>query len=423
MRGRSAGQGDAAGALFAADGSGRGGGGASSADVRSQNSGLLLRMLWQERQLTRVEIAKRTGLSHSTVSAIVGDLERAGLVQTLGALASRAGRRPQLIGFRDDSCALLGIELGARHVSVVLTDLRARVLAFEERRHPVRADPEGTLALVGRLIDAILGKERFPLRKLLGIGVAVPSPVDSRTPGQLSELIFPAWRAVDVREHLAARYRVPVFVDNDANLGALAERWWGLGTGQSELAYIKVGAGVGAGFILNGELYRGRSGQAGEVGHVPIDSEGPPCVCGNRGCLTTFIGSEELSARAQQLFASATPPPLSEIVRLARAGDLGARGLIEDAGARLGIVIGTLINTLDVQLVVIGGEIASVGDMLLDAVRHALRKRALPSALAQTRVMSSNLGPRAIALGAATLLLSAALSNQRLFSEPARGVT
>lgn len=425
MRGRSAGygHGDAAGALFAADRSGRIGAGASTADVRSQNSALLLRMLWRERQLTRVEIAKRTGLSHSTVSAIVGDLERAGLVQTLGALASRAGRRPQLIGFRDDSCALLGVELGARHISVVLTDLRGRVLAFEERRHPVRADPEGALALTGTLIDGALDRERFPRRRFLGIGVAVPSPVDSRAPGQLSELIFPAWRGVDVREHLRARYRVPVFIDNDANLGALAERWWGLGTEQSELAYIKVGAGVGAGFILNGELYRGRSGQAGEVGHVPIDGDGPLCICGNRGCLTTFVGSEELSARAQQLFACEDAPSLSEIVRRGRAGDLGARSLIDDAGARLAIVIGTLINTLDVPLVVIGGEISSAGDMLLDAVRHTLRRRALPSALAHTRVMSSNLGPRAIAVGAATLLLSAALSNQRLFSEPARGAT
>lgn len=419
-------EGDDAGSLLAPDISvslARGEAPSSSAAVRTQNSGLLLRMLFRERQLTRVEIAKRSGLSHSTVSTIVSDLERAGLVHTLGAMASRGGRRPQLIGFRDDSFALLGVELGARHVSVVLTDLRARVLAFEEQRHPVRADPEGTLAVMRSLIDAALSKERFPLRKLLGIGVAVPSPVDRMLPGQLSELIFPAWRGVDVRERLQRNYGVPVIVDNDANLGALAEHWWGLGAGQSELAYIKVGAGVGAGFILGGELYRGRSGQAGEIGHVPIDSNGPLCVCGNRGCLTTFIGSEELSARAQELFGSEAPPSLAEIVRRARAGDLAARGLIDDAGSRMGIVIATLLNTLDVQLVVIGGEISSVGDMLLDAVRLTLRKRALPSALAQTRVMSSNLGPRAIAVGAATMLLSAALNNQQLFPEPGRGIS
>jgi predicted NBD/HSP70 family sugar kinase len=123
------------------------------------------------------------------------------------------------------------------------------------------------------------------------------------------------------------------------------------------------------------------------------------------------------------VFASPSPPALSEIVRRARSGDLLARGLVDDVGERLGVVIATLLNTLDIPLVVIGGEISSVGDMLLDAVRHTVRRRALPSTVAQTRIMTSDLGPRAIAVGAATLVLSHALQNQRLFPESARGIT
>src|SRR5687767_14425898 len=124
--------------------------------VRTQNTALVLRMLWRERQLTRVELAKRSGLSHSTVSTIVAELERSGLVHSLGALASRGGRRPQLIGFRDDSFTLVGVEIGARHLAVVLTDLRGRVLSFEELLHPVRTDPEGALLAVRTLIDCAL---------------------------------------------------------------------------------------------------------------------------------------------------------------------------------------------------------------------------------------------------------------------------
>jgi predicted NBD/HSP70 family sugar kinase len=398
-------------------------GGVATSVIRAQNTALLLRMLWRERQLTRVEIAKRSGLSHSTVSAIVAELERAGLVQSLGSLASRGGRRPQLIGFRDDCFALIGIEIGARHVSAVLTDMRGRVLGFEEQRHPVRSDPEGTLATVGSLIDAALTRERLPLRKVIGIGVAVPSPVDTVRPGELSELIFPAWRGIDVRSLLGARYGIPVFVDNDANLGALAEHWWGAGAGLSELTYVKVGAGVGAGHIIRGELYRGATGNAGEIGHVPIDPDGPVCVCGNRGCLTMYIGSQELSERARVMFGLTEPPPLAEIVRRARAGDLTARSLVDDVGERLGRVLGTLLNLLDVELVVIGGEISTVGDMLLDALRQAVRQRALPSAVAQTRIVTSNLGPRAIAVGAATLVFASALANQQLFPATARGLT
>jgi predicted NBD/HSP70 family sugar kinase len=397
--------------------------GVATSIVRTQNTALLLRMLWRERQLTRVDIAKRTGLSHSTVSTIVADLERAGLVQTLGAMASRGGRRPQLIGLRDDSFAQIGVEIGARHVAVALTDLRGRVLSFEEQRHPVRTDPEGTLASACALIDGALRRERFPLRKVIGIGVALPSPLDVAVPGQLSQLIFPAWKGVDVGETLRRSYDVPVFVDNDANLGALAEHWWGAGADVSELAYVKVGAGVGAGYIIRGELYRGATGKAGELGHVPIDASGPECVCGNRGCLTTFVGSKELSERARVLFGLAEPPSLADIVARARAGDLMARSLVDDVGERLGIVIGTLLNLLDVPLVVIGGEISTVGDMLLDAVRHTVRRRALPSAVAQTRIVTSNLGPRAIAVGASTLVLASALANQQLFPAAGRGIT
>lgn len=398
--------------------------GVATSAVRTQNTQLLLRMLWRERQLTRVDIAKRTGLSHSTVSTIVADLERAGLVQSLGAMASRGGRRPQLIGLRDDSFAQIGVEIGARHVAAVLVDLRGRVLSFEEQRHPVRNDPHGTLDTVRALVDAVLKRERYPVRKLTGIGVAVPSPLDPAAPGQLSDLIFPAWKGVDVREELQRGYDVPVFLDNDANLGALAEHWWGAGADASDLAYVKVGAGVGAGYIIRGELYRGSTGKAGELGHVPIDPNGPECVCGNRGCLTTFVGSKELSERARVLFELSEPPALAEIVRRARSGDLTARTLVDDVGERLGMVIGTMLNLLDVSLVVIGGEISTVGDMLLDGLRLAVRKRALPSAVAQTRIVTSNLGPRAIAVGAATLVLSTALTNQQLFPVgAARGIT
>jgi predicted NBD/HSP70 family sugar kinase len=383
--------------------------------VRAQNSALLLRMIWHERQATRVELARKSGLSHSTVSAIVLELERAGLVRTLGATASRGGRPASLIGFCDDSFAIVGVEIGARHVAVALTDLRGRVRHFEERRLAVRKQPRAALEEIRGLIDRSMRAERVPRRRIVGIGVAAPSPVDPAAPGHLAELIFPAWRDVDIREHLREAYDLPVFIDNDANLGALAERWWGAGVEGGDLAYIKVGAGVGSGHIIRGELYRGATGTAGEIGHVPVDPNGPMCVCGNRGCLTTFVGSDELAERARELFELAERPTLAEIVRRARAGDAAALRLVDEVGDRLGIVIGTLLNLLNMDVVVIGGEISTVGDMLLDAVRRTVKGRALPSAMAHTRIVTSNLGPRAIALGAATLILESALKDYQLF--------
>jgi predicted NBD/HSP70 family sugar kinase len=387
--------------------------------VRAQNSALLLRLIWQERQATRVELSRLSGLSHSTVSAILLELERAGLVRTLGATASRGGRPASLIGFSDDSFSIIGVELGARHVAVALTDLRGRVRWFEERRLAVRTQPKAALAQIRGLIEQGVRAERVPLRRVVGIGVAAPSPIDPAAPGHLAELIFPAWKRVDVVAHLQEAYGVPVLIDNDANLGALAERWWGAGVDGGDLAYIKVGAGVGSGHIIRGELYRGATGTAGEIGHVPVDPSGPMCVCGNRGCLTTFIGSEELAERARELFELDEPPTLAEIVRRARSGDAPALRLVDEVGERLGVVVGTLLNLLNMDVVVIGGEISTVGDMLLDAVRRRVRGRALPSAMAHTRIVTSNLGPRAIALGAATLILESALKDYQLFPEVA----
>jgi predicted NBD/HSP70 family sugar kinase len=146
-----------------------------------------------------------------------------------------------------------------------------------------------------------------------------------------------------------------------------------------------------------------------------VDPNGPMCVCGNRGCLTTFIGSEELAERARELFELDEPPSLAEIVRRARVGDAAALRLVDEVGERLGIVVGTLLNLLNMDVVVIGGEISTVGDMLLDALRRTVKARALPSAMAHTRIVTSNLGPRAIALGAATLILESALKDHQLF--------
>ncbi len=256
---------------------------ADAAGMRTQNSTLVLRLLWRERQISRADIARHTGLSPSTVGAIVQELEEAGLVREIGAGTSRGGRRPVLVGFRDDAYALVGVELGATHVSAVLTDLRGNVRAFRDTHVAVRTDPKTALATARALVEECLTSERVSRKRVVGIGVAVPSPVHPERPGKMSPLILPEWADYDVQQTLADAFDVPVFVDNDANLGALSERFWGAGAGGEDLAFIKVATGIGSGHIIRGALYRGSGGTAGEIGHIAIDPNGPPCVCGSRG--------------------------------------------------------------------------------------------------------------------------------------------
>ena len=393
---------------------------ADAAGMRTQNSTLVLRLLWRARQLSRADVARHTGLSPSTVGAIVGELDEAGLVREIGSGTSRGGRRPVLVGFRDDAYALVGVELGATHVSAVLTDLRGNVRAFRDTHIAVRTDPKAALAAARALVDECLTSERVSKKRVVGIGVAVPSPVHPDRPGKLSSLILPAWAEFDVQETLADAFGVPVFVDNDANLGALSERFWGAGAGGEDLAFIKVATGIGSGHIINGALYRGSGGTAGEIGHITIDPNGPPCVCGSRGCLVTLIGGEALRERARARWGKRKKnPTVTDIVSGARAGDPVARELVDEVGRALGIVVAGVLNLLNPAIVVLGGEIASVGDLLLDPLRASVRARAMSTSLAETQIVASRLGARSIAVGAATMVLDAALGDRSLF--PAHG--
>jgi len=387
--------------------------------MRAHNAHALLNLIWSEQQISRAELARRAGMSPSTVSVIVADLAASGLVRDIGAGASRGGRRPVLVGFCDDAYSIVGVEIGATHVTVALTNLRGKVTAFREQRHDVRENPGGTITLVRALIDEVMRAQRVARRRLLGIGVAVPSPVHPDHPGEMSALLMPAWRGVDLHASLADAFGVPVFIDNDANLGAVAELWWGAGARGEDLTYIKIGTGVGSGHIIDGRLYRGAGGIAGEIGHLAIDPSGPECVCGLHGCLATLIGSPALRERARIAWGLEETPPLAELITRARTGEPIAREIVDQAGGHLGTAVAGLLNLLNPAVVVLGGELTSLGELLLEPLRAEIRARALAASIADTRIVASELGARAIAIGGATRVLEAALADPQLFPKQA----
>ncbi|MBE0566678.1 MAG: ROK family transcriptional regulator [Krumholzibacteria bacterium] len=382
----------------------------------------VLRLIWQEERLSRADIAQAANLSRSTVSEIVGEILPLGIVTEVGEGPSRGGRRPIVLEFRDDACVILGVEMSGSHVVAVLTDLRGRALTWESRPHPVRDDPEGTRRLIAELCRICLATPAGQERPLLGIGVALPSPVDPANPDRLSNLVLPAWKQHLGLDGLAAGYGVPLMVDNDANLGALAEHWWGAGRGGDDIVYIKVATGVGSGHIIGGEVYRGATGVAGEIGHISIDPQGKPCICGLRGCLVTLVGAPALVARAGELAADYPDSPLAgrpgtiqEIEDAALAGDPLALQVAREAAAHLGRAVASTLNILNPSLVIVGGDLARLGDLLLDPLREMVQQRTLVSSVAAAEIRASELGPRAVAIGAATLVLKAALADSRLF--------
>lgn len=385
-------------------------------------SNLMLKLIWRRKEISRADIARVMDLSRSTVSRIVSDLQSTDLVADVGVGPSRGGRRPVLVAFQDGARVILGVDVGASHVSVALTDLRGRVLAWRERGHPVRSDPAGTLRLIGELCDACLAARDRPFSDLVGIGVAVPSPVDPRNPGRMFDRIFPAWRGHSVVDHLQTRYDTAVVVDNDANLGAVAEHRWGWGVGVDDLTYLKVSTGIGAGHIIGGRLNRGSAGMAGEIGHLATASDGPPCVCGNRGCLATFAGTHAVLNRVEALLPEHPDSLLADrrlsiaaFEEAALASDRLALRVVHETARHLGTAIAGVLNLMNPATVILGGSLARLGDLLLEPLRDAVSRRTFAGSLASATIRTSALGPQSIALGAATHILDSALADTRLF--------
>ncbi len=399
-----------------------------SAQVREQHRALLLRLLWRARETSRADLARKTGLSRSTISAIVADLLEGGLVEETHAGVSSGGRKPIVLTFCDDAHVLVGVDMGATHIGVVVTNLRAQVKGWAARPFPVRTKPLGALALIQELIDEALAQAKAPKAKVLGIGVGVPSPVHPDHPGQLLPLILPKWADVDLLDALQKMYGLPVFVDNDANLGALAEAWWGEGRHANNLAFIKVAYGVGSGLIIDGRIHRGQDGTAGEIGHTSLDPNGPQCVCGLRGCINTLIGTQRLLElvveRAPKFpnssLAGRKRPGLEHLVAGARERDPLALEIMAHVGRVLGTAIANLLNLLAPEVVVLGGGLTEAGDALLAPILETVRATSLARPGAQTPIQVSTLGIQGIALGAATLALEAALDDPRVFESRQR---
>lgn len=337
---------------------------------------------------TQAELARATGLAHATVSNIVRDLSAAGLLDS----EPSSGRRGSAVRLAPDAGVVAGIDFGHSHIAVAVGDLTGQVLV-EER---VPAEPEGHesgLALAAsilRRIDPGVG----PLRH---VGLGLPAPVVNNV--VRSSTIFPGWEDLDAAVAAEAVFGARAHVENDANLGALAEHRQGQGRGHSASVFVKVASGVGAGIMINDELFHGADGTAGEIGHLTVDEQGPMCRCGSRGCLETYTSSEHLLRLLGSRLPGATFP---EVVVAAGAGNLAARRVLEDAGLRLGWALGAVLNLLNPGIVILGGATPQAGELLLEPTRTGLRRHALDS-VAQTPLVISELGDRASMVGAVQL--------------------
>jgi len=355
---------------------------------------------------TRAELVALTGLSRPTVSSALLDLTGSGLVsEQLGTASRPVGGRPaSVVRLTRHAGLAVGVDVGRRHVRVAVADLGHSVLSTRSRRTVNEADdhPEEVLALAVQLIDGALAEIGADRSGVVGVGLGIPAPI-TRDGSIGSPALLPAWANLRPGEELSRRLNLGVRVDNDANLGALGEYVWGAGRGCADLVYVKLATGIGAGIVLDGRLYRGAAGTAGELGHVTLDARGAVCRCGNRGCVELAAGGRALLSHARLSHPELTD--LEELVSYANDGDPGCRRLIIDAGTQLGVALGGLVNLINPQRVVLGGELGAAVDLLRGPLQRGLGETAMAAAVRAVTVLQGDLSTQAAALGGVALAL------------------
>src|SRR6201991_1137396 len=378
--------------------------------LRRLNRLRVIRALRDEGHISRADIARRTGLSRSTVSSLVADLQADGLVverpEPGSAHGAQGSRPPILLSFDASAGAAVGIDFGHSHLRVAVSDLASTILAERTRPLDTDHDAQEGLDAAAELVEQTLADAGVDRSAVIGAGMGLPGPIESGEGVVGTSAVLPGWIGMTAEAEMRRRLDIPVMVDNDANLGALAEAAFGAGRAAGDLVYLKVSSGIGAGLILNGRLYRGSGGLAGELGHVLVDPDGIVCRCGNRGCLETVAAT---GALVDLLRAShGEDLTVQGMLDAARAGDAGCRRVIHDAGRALGQVVATLLNVLNPELLVVGGDLAGAGDLLLAGVRESVGRAALPEAARRAEVVAGVLGDRAQVLGALALVVSEA---------------
>jgi predicted NBD/HSP70 family sugar kinase len=355
---------------------------------------------------TRGELIALTGLSRPTVSASLAEMIATGLVTEQVAASARAGggRPASLVRLSRRAGVAVGVDVGRRHIRVAAADLGHDILTESEVRLDEDADETAgpVLDLAAKLVDAALAEIDAARDEVVGVGLGIPAPM-TRDGRVGAPLLLPGWAGLAPAEELRVRLGVPVVVNNDANLGALGEYHWGAGRGCLVLVYVKLATGIGAGIVLDGQLFVGTAGTAGEIGHVTIDARGPVCRCGNRGCIELAAGGRALVEHARLTYPDIAD--VSDLVRLANAGDAGCRRLLSDAGAEIGIALSGLVNLINPDRIVLGGELGSGTDVMLEPLRRGLTEAAMPAALTTVTVTRGELGERASALGAVVSVL------------------
>jgi len=372
----------------------------------------LLRRIYDEAQISRTELAAQTGFAPSHIGAMVRDLMKRGSLQESGFAPSKGGRRRVLLQINPDLAHFLGVDIGTANCRVVVADFLGKILSAETFPTEVADDKDYVLDRVHVEIARLLRQDR----RIKGIGVAASGVIDRNSGTVLFWPKVKGWRNVPLKEIIERKHSLPVVVEDSTRTMAIAEQRFGQAKGLKDFVFVSVGMGVGAAIFVDGRLYTGTRGLAGELGHTTIDETGELCSCGNKGCLEVFASGwaiirkvrmgldQGVSSSIRDLLQDPNRLSVEVIAAAAERGDRLAERTLSEAGMHLGTALANIVNLLNPQKVIFGGAVAEhAQQLLLEPVTRAMKARAFQHSLAGLEVAVSSLGNAAAARGATAI--------------------
>lgn len=374
--------------------------------VKKINKSIVLNTVQEKCPLSRAAISEITGLNKATVSALVSELIDEKFIYELGPGQSSGGRRPVMLFFNKNAGCSIGIDLGVNYILAIITDLQGNII--KENSIPLHnRESEHVIPELIHFIQQLIIEAPDTPYGIIGIGIGVPGITDAE--GKILFAPNLEWSNVNIKEKIENEFHVPVTVDNEANAGSHGEKRYGAGQDVSNLIYISAGIGIGAGIIIDNELYKGASGISGEMGHFTIEANGKKCHCGNRGCWELYASENALLEQARQLPEFRGQSEVIDIDQLIRAADEGDRNVINlfnSIGEYLGIGLTNIVNTFNPEQVIIGNHLSKLRNWINNPIHRILEQRLLPYHLDALQVKFSKLGIYSCALGSSSFAIS-----------------
>ncbi|WNF22733.1 ROK family transcriptional regulator [Mesobacillus jeotgali] len=365
--------------------------------VKKNNKALVLSLIIEKETISRADIANVTGLNKTTVSSLVTELLEDELIYESGPGISSGGRRPVILHFNRNTGYAIGVDIGVNYVLAVLTDLKGKIIV-EKSQNVNRTSYSSIISTAQTMIQSLMDEMPNSRYGIVGIGVGVPGIVNKEG----SVLLAPnlGWTNIQLKEDLERIFNVPIIIENEANAGAVGEQQFGAGQDYENILYVSAGIGIGVGIILNKELYQGKSGFSGEMGHMIIELNGKRCNCGSRGCWEAYASENALLEMAGENIDS-----LESLIEQAKNGEKTAIELFEKIGQYLGFGINNIINTFNPEQVIIGNRLASIREWIEEPILTTIENHTLAYHQKEMQLQFSKLGKYSTALGVSAFVV------------------